>query len=164
MSRFVMTSIFVSVVAFGGLAPVSGAECVGEQCNIYRGAEYYGVPHPKSQRQLDEEKLPAKERNALKLMREKSRLRQKEMERQDDLKRAAENTRQYNRAIEQEKARQHGLQLQQLRLRAQRQKAISDAARARQQKRRQRVFRQNRRHDRHPTIICSTVGGVTICQ
>ena len=143
--------------------PAFGAECVGEQCNIYRGTEYYGVPHPKSQRQLDEEKLPAKKRNALKLMREKSRLRQKEMERQDDLNRAAENTRQYNRAIEQEKARQHGLQLQQLRLRAQRQKAISDA-RARQRAPWQRVLRENRRHNRHPTIICSTVGGITICQ
>ena len=164
MSRFVMTSIFVSVVAFGGLAPVSGAECVGEQCNIYRGAEYYGVPHPKSQRQIYEENLPAKDRNALMLMREKSRLRQKEMERQADIKRAAENTRQFNRAMEQEKARKQAVQLQEMRQRAQRQRARSNAARASQQKRRRRVFRQNRRHDRHPTIICSTVGGMTICQ
>ena len=142
--------------------PAFGAECVGEQCNIYRGTEYYGVPHPKSQRQLDEEKLPAKDRNALKLMREKSRLRQEEMALQADIKRRAEQRRQWDRAAEQEKAREHAAELQQLRLRAQRQKARSDGARARQRPRRQRIIR--RRHDRHPTIICSTVGGVTICQ
>ncbi len=150
------------VLAFALLAmPAFGADCVGEQCNIYRGAEYYGKPvlSPQARRELDEAKLPIKERNALKLMREKSRLRQEEMALQADIKRAAQNTRQYNRAIEQEKAHQQALQLQQQRLRAQRQRAITAAARARQ-----RVRRHRHRQNRHPTIICSTVGGMTICQ
>lgn len=152
-------SVMVLVLVL--LAPSAfGADCVGAQCNIYRGAEYYGVPHPKSQRQLDEEKLPAKDRNALRLMREKSRLRQKEMALQADIKRRAEQRRQFYRQAEQEKAREQALRSQQLRLRAQRHKARSDAVRARQQKRRQRARRRNR----HPTIICSTVGGMTICQ
>ena len=166
MSRLLLKSTLMVMLMLGGFAPVSGADCVGVQCNIYRGAEYYGEPVllPNARRELDEAKLPPKERNALKLMREKSRLRRQEMALQADIKRRAEQQRQWDRAAEQEKAREHAAELQHLRLRAQRQKARSGAARARQRPRRQRVFRQNRRHDRHPTIICSTVGGVTICQ
>ena len=142
-----------------------GADCVGDECNIYRGREYYGDPvlSPKARRELDEAKLPAKERRALKLMREKARLRRQEMALQADIKRRAEQRRQWNRQAEQEKAREQAFQLQQRRLRAQRQRARRDA-RAKQQARRQRAIRQNKRHNRHPTIICSTIGGLTICQ
>ncbi len=166
MRRLLLKSALVVMMVFGGLMPVFGADCVGEQCNIYRGPEYYGEPvlSPRERRDRDEAKLPAKERNALKLMREKSRLRRKEMALQADIKRRAEQQRQWNRAAEQEKAREHAAELQQRRLRAQRQKARSGAARARQQKRRQRIPRQYRQDDKHPTIICSTVGGMTICQ
>ena len=148
------------VLAFVLLAmPAFGSDCVSEKCNIYRGPEYYGVAHPKSQRQLDEEKLPAKERDALLLMREKSRLRQKEIALQADIKRRAEQRRQFYRQAEQEKAREQALQLQQQRLRAQRQRAVNDAARAKQRARRQRV----RRHNRHPRLTCTTFGMYTYC-
>ena len=115
-----------------------GAECVGAECNIYRGAEYYGSPHPKSQRELDEEKLPAKERSALRLMREKSRLRQKEMERQDDIKRRAEQRRQFYRQAEQEQARQHEFDLQRQRLELERRRLELE--------RRHLIGRYDRRH------------------
>ena len=108
MRRLLLKSALVVMMVFGGLMPVFGADCVGEQCNIYRGPEYYGEPvlSPRERRDRDEAKLPAKERNALKLMREKSRLRRKEMALQADIKRRAEQQRQWNRAAEQEKARE----------------------------------------------------------
>ena len=135
------TRLFVSAL-FSPLLFISGsgfgADCVGAECNIYRGAEYYGDPLPKSQRELDEEKLPAKERNALLLMREKSRLRQKEMERQDDIKRRAEQMRQFYRQAEQEQARQHEFDLQRQRLELERRRLELE--------RRHLIGRYDRRH------------------